>query len=127
MLQLAHTANHPCPIHQREGRPAPMGLHLLLPTLLLITTSPTLLHTLPKEEATHLPQGEATPLPKVEATPLPKGEATLLPKGENTPLPKGEATRLHLRMLLVLQGTEKLENLQSRGVRAEDCFQGKDC
>jgi len=104
-----------------------MGLHLLHPTLLLITTSPTLLHTLPKEEATHLPQGEATPLPKVEATPLPKGEATLLPKGENTPLPKGEATRLHLRMLLVLQGTEKLENLQSRGVRAEDCFQGKDC
>ena len=127
MLQLAHTANHPCPIHQQEGRPAPMVLHLQLPTLLLITTSPTLLHTLPKEEATHLPQGEATPLPKVEATPLPKGEATLLPKGETTPLPKGEATRLHLRMLLVLQGTEKLENLQSRGVRAEDCFQGKDC
>ena len=111
MLLLAHTANHPCLTHQQEGRPVPMELHLLLPTHLLITISPTLLHTPLNSLAIRMPI-----LPKEEATPLPKGQAT--------PLPKGEATHLHLRMLLVLQG---MENLQSRGVRGEDCFQGKDC
>jgi hypothetical protein len=100
-----------------------MELHLLLPTRHLITISPTLLHTLLNSLAIRmliLPKEEATPLPKVEATPLPKGKAT--------PLLKGEATRLHPRMLLVLQGTENPpQNLQSRGVWGEDCFQGKDC
>jgi len=84
-----------------------MELRHLLPTLLLITISPTLLPTLLHSLAIRMP---------------------ILHKLEVTPLHKGEATRLHPRTFPVLQGTEDPpQNLRSRGARGEDCFQGKDC